>query len=102
MILGLSKRIGKESGLGCAVSYLDVDELEQIYQDVVQGPFSFDELPGTNVYSTLGQNVRMHLVLRGRTALRHPNNIRGRRPIRLGLPKGSDGLSKARLRLRDK
>ena len=65
LILGLAKRIGKESGLGCAASYLDVDELEQIYQDVVQGPFSFDELPGTNVYSTLGQNVRMHLVLRG-------------------------------------
>jgi hypothetical protein len=33
------------------------------------------------------------------TALRHQNNIRRRRPIRHSLPKGSDGLSKARLRL---
>lgn len=65
VILGAAKRIGKESGLGCAASYLDVDELEQIYQDVVQGPFTSEDLPGINIYSTLGQNVRSHLVLRG-------------------------------------
>jgi len=65
VIVGAAKRIGKDFGLGCAASYLDVDELEQIYQDAVQGPFTFQELPGKAVYSTLGQNVRVHLVLRG-------------------------------------
>jgi hypothetical protein len=65
VIVGAAKRLGKDFGMGCSASYLDVDELEQIYQDVVQGPFSFEELPGKNVYSTLGQNVRVHLVLRG-------------------------------------
>lgn len=65
IILGAAKRMGKESGFGCAASYLDIDELEQIYQDVVQGPLTADELPGTSIYSTLGQNVRQHLVLRG-------------------------------------
>ncbi len=65
VILGAAKRVGKEGGVGCAVSYHDVDELEQIYQDVVQGPLAVEELPGTAVYSTLGQNLRSHLVVRG-------------------------------------
>ena len=65
VIAGVAKRFGKQTGLGCAGSYLDVDELEQTYQDVVQGPFTFKELPDTSVYSTLGQNLRTHLVLRG-------------------------------------
>lgn len=65
VIAGIAKKIGKSTGLGCAGSYLDVDELEQIYQDVVQGPFTFQELPDQKVYSTLGQNFRMHLVMRG-------------------------------------
>lgn len=64
-ILGAAKRFGSESGFGCAASYLDVDELEQIYQDVVQGPYTSEALPNTPIYSTLGQNVRTHLVLRG-------------------------------------
>lgn len=68
IILGVAKRIGKDIGFGCALSYLDVDELEQIYQDVIQGPFRFDELPDKDVFSTLGQNVRLHLVMRGAAA----------------------------------
>jgi long-chain fatty acid transport protein len=65
VIIGASKQIGKENGLGCAFSYLDVDELEQIYQDAVQGPFTAEELPDKPVFSTLAQNERTHLVLRG-------------------------------------
>lgn len=65
VIVGFAKRLGKDTGVGCAASYLDIDELEQIYQDVVQGPFRFDALPETDVFSTLGQNVRMHLIIRG-------------------------------------
>lgn len=65
VILGAARRFGKESGFGCAASYLDVDELEQIYQDVVQGPYIAESLPNTAIYSTLGQNLRTHLVLRG-------------------------------------
>ncbi|MEY2988058.1 MAG: hypothetical protein RJB13_1579, partial [Pseudomonadota bacterium] len=66
--IGVAKRIGQETGAGCAVSYLDVDEMEQIYQDVVQGPFRFNELSNVDVFSTLGQNVRLHLVVRGVSA----------------------------------
>ena len=79
VILGAAKKISAESGFGCAAAYLDVDELEQIYQDVVQGPFTFEELPDTSVYSTLGQNVRTHLVMRGGSA---------RCGIRIGLKNG--------------
>ncbi|MEY4064130.1 MAG: hypothetical protein RIR26_338 [Pseudomonadota bacterium] len=64
-LFGVSKRLGKETGLGCTGSYLDVDELEQIYQDVVQGPYIYTDRPDTKIYTTLGQNVRMHLVARG-------------------------------------
>lgn len=64
-LFGLSKRLGKETGAGCTGAYLDVDELEQIYQDVVQGPYTYAESPETKIYTTLGQNVRMHLVARG-------------------------------------
>ncbi len=84
VIVGAAKRIGKDFGLGCAASYLDVDELEQIYQDVVQGPFTFEELPGKAVYSTLGQNVRVHLVLRG-GALRCGFRTSFEGGVRLGL-----------------
>ncbi|MEY3902737.1 MAG: hypothetical protein RL189_2043 [Pseudomonadota bacterium] len=65
VIIGAAKKIGKESAVGCAGSYLDVDELEQTYQDVVQGPFLSKSLPGTDIYSSLGQNLRTHLVIRG-------------------------------------
>lgn len=65
VIVGAAKKIGKESAVGCAGSYLDVDELEQTYQDVVQGPFLSKSLPGTDIYSSLGQNLRTHLVIRG-------------------------------------
>jgi long-chain fatty acid transport protein len=65
VLLGAAKRFGKYSGIGCAASYLDVDELEQIYQDVIQGPYTAEELPGKAIYSTLGQNIRAHLVVRG-------------------------------------
>jgi long-chain fatty acid transport protein len=65
VIVGAAGQIGKESGLGCAVSYLDVDELEQIYQDAVLGPVTAEELPDTAIYSNLAQNERTHLVLRG-------------------------------------
>ena len=68
IIVGVAKRLGQRLGVGCSFSYLDVDELEQIYQDVIQGPFRFDELPDDDVYSTLGQNVRLHLVMRGGSA----------------------------------
>lgn len=65
VIAGAAKKFGKESALGCAGSYLDVDELEQTYQDVVQGPFLSKNLPSTDIYSSLGQNLRTHLVIRG-------------------------------------
>ena len=65
VIVGAAKQIGKENGFGCAVSYLDVDELEQIYQDAVQGPFTAEEIPGKSIFSALTQNERTHLVLRG-------------------------------------
>lgn len=68
IIVGMAKRMGQEFGVGCAFSYLDVDELEQIYQDVIQGPFRFEELPENDIYSTLGQNIRLHLVMRGASA----------------------------------
>lgn len=65
IIVGAAKKFGKETGFGCAASYQDADELEQIYQDVVQGPYTADEQPEMSIYSTLGQNVRTHLVVRG-------------------------------------
>lgn len=68
IILGVAKRFGQHSSAGCSFSYVDVDELEQIYQDVIQGPFRFDELPNEDAFSTLGQNVRLHLVMRGAAA----------------------------------
>lgn len=65
IIAGAGKKFGKQSAFGCAGSYLEVDELEQTYQDVVQGPFISKSLPSTQIYSTLGQNLRTHLVIRG-------------------------------------
>ena len=63
--LSLAKRFFNTIGLGVSCNYFDIDELQQVYQDVRQGPFQFDEAPGSDTYLNLTNNDRYHLKASG-------------------------------------
>lgn len=63
--VALAKRFFGRVGVGVALSYFDIDELEQIYQDIEQGPLRFPELPGVETFYRVTDNARYHLKVSG-------------------------------------
>lgn len=60
--------LGSSLGIGISAGYFDIDEVTVIYQDVLQGPYTFATLGNQPVYSLSTINTRTSLAIGGAEA----------------------------------